>query len=507
MKRIIKFFKKAKFISKEWHLLELRADYAWARNIFGNGVTVCVVDDGVYYNPDIEIKQTKVNPITQDLNLILNDNAYCHGTSVAGIIAGKGLKYMVGIAPKSKLKAYNLLGTNNVLEKYPISNYILKKNNKIDIFNNSWTYMSTSPNFLDQIDLKIIDAIEKSAKYGRNGKGNIFIFSSGNGNLRGGLTTYILMNNIRYNITVGAMNNNLDNTTYSNIGVNLLCIAPAGNDMALYTTIVRTNKVMSFDQFGITTTLPNDKFLNEKGLIPYTHDFNGTSASCPMVSGCVALLLSYRPDLSWRDVKEIISRSCQQDYYINYIIPKSDFIFNGNKVLVSQRSGYGIINIKKLIKNAKNWKNLPKELNTSSEQNINIQLNSTNTTYTTFLNINENLIIETVQVYLTVNSKPPINTDEEQEIILNMSVNITSPMGTKLVLINNQEQFLSYYNFNPPEELQYYDNMPFLCELLRGEISKGIWTIEFKWNKNIFFPNKPKYINTLKKIKIDIFGH
>jgi len=96
------------FLSKQWHLEELNAKYAWNKKITGKNVTVCVVDNGVYYNPDLEIEETKENPITKDLNVILRDEAYLHGTSVAGIIGAKGNKYVLGIAYECTMTAYDL---------------------------------------------------------------------------------------------------------------------------------------------------------------------------------------------------------------------------------------------------------------------------------------------------------------------------------------------------------------------------------------------------------------
>lgn len=492
--------KKPQFIKSQWHLNELDARYAWKKNITGKDVTVCVVDNGVYYNPDLNIKETKVNPIIKNPEL-LNSSVYSHGTSVAGIIAAKGNKYVVGLSYDCKLVAYNFLGNLGIDEKYPLANFILKKNQKIDIFNNSWLPLITnSPNTTSEESLDVIKAIEISAKIGRKNKGNIFVFSSGNENLVGGLSSYVLLINNRFTIAVGAVNRNLDWSSYSNVGLAVLCVAPAGGDKRFLHKDINTLVYASIDQFGITTTLPNTKNLSQKGYIPYTHDFNGTSAACPMVTGCIALLLSYKPDLTWRDIKELISRSCYQDYYINESMPQNEFILNGRGQIISQRTGYGIINIKKLIKNARKWSLLPTEKYITQRQNINTILNIDNPTYTSTFNIDKKIIIETVQIYLTINSKPSII----PELILNLSVVIVSPTGTRLTLINNQAPFITTPDFKIPEGLQYYDNQPFLCELLRGEPSNGIWTIEFKWN---LIPLLPDAINILKNARIDIFGH
>ena len=45
----------------------------------------------------------------------------------------------------------------------------------------------------------------------------------------------------------------------------------------------------------------------------YTSRFNGTSASAPMVSGVIALMLEANPNLTYRDVQEILVRSARQN--------------------------------------------------------------------------------------------------------------------------------------------------------------------------------------------------
>src|SRR5262249_17956306 len=45
----------------------------------------------------------------------------------------------------------------------------------------------------------------------------------------------------------------------------------------------------------------------------FTSRFNGTSASAPMVSGVVALMLQANPNLTYRDVQEILVRSARQN--------------------------------------------------------------------------------------------------------------------------------------------------------------------------------------------------
>src|SRR5690606_34768277 len=45
----------------------------------------------------------------------------------------------------------------------------------------------------------------------------------------------------------------------------------------------------------------------------YTSRFGGTSGATPIVSGVIALMLEANPNLSWRDVQEILVRSARQN--------------------------------------------------------------------------------------------------------------------------------------------------------------------------------------------------
>ena len=45
----------------------------------------------------------------------------------------------------------------------------------------------------------------------------------------------------------------------------------------------------------------------------YTSRFNGTSAAAPIVSGVIALMLEANPNLTYRDVQEILVRSARQN--------------------------------------------------------------------------------------------------------------------------------------------------------------------------------------------------
>ena len=65
----------------------------------------------------------------------------------------------------------------------------------------------------------------------------------------------------------------------------------------------------------------------------YTYDFGGTSSACPLVAGVCALILTANPDLTTRDVKEVIRTTARR------IGGDSEYGQDGH----SRKFGYGCI--------------------------------------------------------------------------------------------------------------------------------------------------------------------
>ena len=104
-----------------WHVEKVNAPAVWNYNgttgYTGNGVVVAVVDSGVDYN-HVDIAGSMWDGGTEfphhGYDFVNNDNdpmdEYCHGTHVAGIIAGQGnAGTQTGIAPGAKIMAVRVL--------------------------------------------------------------------------------------------------------------------------------------------------------------------------------------------------------------------------------------------------------------------------------------------------------------------------------------------------------------------------------------------------------------
>lgn len=465
-------------INREWHLDNLNTKFAWNKNITGKSVTVCVNDSGLYPNPDLEfINDPFVNPVSNDINDVIDDS---HGTSVAGIICARGFHNIIGIAPDAKLRNFKNIGVNSLTDEQ-LRDFMIVNKDLIDIFNNSWGFGDpiSNPTQITPNVKAVLDGFEECAKNGRNGKGCLITVSSGNESSNNDQSGFDPLCNTRFVIVVGAVKQNLELTSYSEFGASILCTAPGAFD--LFFDMSDPN-LSTFEDYGITTTTPAIR-----NLLPFTHSFNGTSAACPMVSGSIALLLDYKPELTWRDVKEIISRSCYQN-------STTDLFENADGRIISVSNGYGFVNIKNMFELADSWTLLPPERNAFAEQTYDENLPGNqlqNNIVVKQLNIIENMIIETVQLYLSININLPPN-----KKIIDIRIDLTSPSGTTITLIRGIPM-LPY-----TETEQFYDAFPILCEHLRGENSMGTWTVTFTDEQPLDGINAK-----LSALSLDIYGH
>lgn len=119
-------------------------------------------------------------------------------------------------------------------------------------------------------------ALVQGITQGRQGKGIIYVFASGNANERGDDTNFQPYTNSRFIISVGAVSKAEVQASYSTPGASLFVSAPGG-DAGYVSNHITAGLNGSCQQAGI-----------------------GTSFACPVVSGVVALMLEANPDLTWR---------------------------------------------------------------------------------------------------------------------------------------------------------------------------------------------------------------
>ncbi len=312
----------------------------WNQGIFGTGVVVAVIDSGVQSShPDLAANiGLQFDAITGDADANPNvaDPANAHGTAVAGLIgaiANNGVGG-TGVAPGVTLVPIRLIDGTPITNQQIVDAFRFSLDNGVDITNNSWGPGITTRG-LGGISPQEILALRDTVLFGRDGLGIINLFASGNSagadfdqGFPDGIfdtAAYDAYINTRYTIGVTGVDhdgfaNNIDGTltSYPEVSTAVLIAAPTGSiffdigdDTGIGSGIVTTDLVgnLGFNQDG-TLLDPFRDFLEDTD---FTSRFNGTSASTPIASGVVALMLEANPNLSWRDVQEILVRSARQN--------------------------------------------------------------------------------------------------------------------------------------------------------------------------------------------------
>jgi subtilisin family serine protease len=272
--------------------VDINVEDAWTIST-GTGVKVAVVDNGVQLD-HIDL----VGNITTGYDALGStyggpSNGDYHGTCCAGIIAAKnnnigvkGIAYNSTIIPirmhEGRSFSYDVNCINSI-------NYAV--DNGADVINCSWGGGSPNPS--------LTSVIISGAANGRDGKGCVFVFSSGN-------RKHIFNDNndVRYPatlssvISVGAIAPNGKRKSFTSCDGESWWGSCYGDEL----------DVVAPGVFIPTTTINNDTTLY----------FNGTSAAAPHVSGVAALMLSVNPYLTSAQVKKIIEQTAQKVGGYNY---------------------------------------------------------------------------------------------------------------------------------------------------------------------------------------------
>ena len=101
--------------------------------------------------------------------------------------------------------------------------------------------------------------------------------------------------------------------SYASAGPNLWITAPAGEYGFSRPALLTVDQMGTDRGIGILrddNPLQGQPVANPYG--DYTGRMNGTSASAPLVSGAVAVLLETEPALTWRDVKHILAKTARK---------------------------------------------------------------------------------------------------------------------------------------------------------------------------------------------------
>ncbi|KAG0638631.1 peptidase S8/S53 domain-containing protein [Tuber brumale] len=320
---------------EQWHLFnpierhhDVNVTGLWLEGITGENTTVAIVDDGL----DMDSQDLAANYFAAG-SYDFNDHAPQpkprlsddrHGTRCAGEIAAvRNNVCGVGVAYDAKVAGIRMLSK-------PISdadeaialNYAYHEN---QIYSCSWGPPDDGQ-AMDAPGILIKRAMVKGVQEGRNGKGSIFVFASGNGATYEDNCNFDGYTNSIYSITIGAIDRNGKHPYYSEqCSANMAVTYSSGSGDAIHTTDVGLNQC--FNGHG------------------------GTSAAAPLAAGIFALVLSVRPGLTWRDMQYLALKTAVP---INEKDP--DWKQTATGKMFNHKYGYGKIDAWAIVHAAKDHK-------------------------------------------------------------------------------------------------------------------------------------------------------
>ena len=332
--------------------IDINAPEAWGLAT-GNGVKIAVVDEGIdLSHPDLFANLLTGYDATDGQYGGINGGCKgndAHGTACAGIVAAINNDIgITGIAYNSNIIPIRIAYGNNggwITYDTWIADGLNKAQEefKADVISNSWGGGSNS---------EIINsAIQNAVTNGRNGKGCIVVFASGNYN---GSIIYPANSNPDI-LTVGAISLcgerksplSCDGEMWgSNYGKQLDIVAPG--------VLIPTTDIQG--SFGynpnnhIHVNLGGNKVNSDYTNRDYTIWFSGTSSACPHVSGVAALVLSANPNLTGQEVRDIIEKTAQKVRPDLYSYNSDQSHSNGTW---NNEMGYGLVDAYAAVRMAK----------------------------------------------------------------------------------------------------------------------------------------------------------
>lgn len=307
-------------LATQWHLRntgqgggisgeDLRATTAWATTK-GTGARVAVIDDAIEtVHPDLAANV--VAGASYNYRKGVNNGtafplpcttAETHGTSVAGLIAARDDNGIggSGVAPRAALVGFNALATNLDVD---IGDALTRDGAANHIYNNSWG--SPDDGQLHPSEATFKSAIAFGLANGRGGNGSIYVFPAGNGGCFAG--------SVRIDDSCNGFSDNANFDGYTSVlGVITACAVSDRGTKPWYDEAganVLVCGVSSNRTANVVTTALSQPATGTG----YTSGFSGTSASTPMVSGVIALMLAARPELTWRDVRLVLAETARRN--------------------------------------------------------------------------------------------------------------------------------------------------------------------------------------------------
>lgn len=417
---------------------------AWDMGYTGKDIVVTILDDGLEWNhPDIAPNYDRkasldVNDRDEDpMPRYEYSDENRHGTRCAGEVAAvfNNSQCIVGIAYEAKIGGIRMLDgdVTDAVEAASLSH----NNHHIDIYSASWG-PDDDGRTVDGPAKLTKAAFEKGIREGRKGKGNIYIWASGNGGK-------------------DADSCNCDGYTNSIYTLSISSATESGNipwySEACSSTLATTfSSGATGEKMIVTTDLHH----------ACTTAHTGTSASAPLAAGIVALTLQANPSLTWRDMQHIVVRTARPLF-----LRAGDWQVNGVGRNVSHSFGYGLMDAQAMVRTAETWMTVPEQHRCAQYypsrfksiphgNRLQLQLYTDGCEASPEHSVT---YVEHVQAILTL--KAPKRGD--------VQIYLTSPSGTRSTLLTKRARDTSRTGFV---------EWAFMSTHSWGELASGLWILD-----------------------------
>lgn len=274
--------------NSNYYNIDISAVSAWNYSR-GKNVKIGILDTGVDLNhPDLISNISSISYDTEtntSPSICYGDHA-THCAGIAAAIKDNGIG-IAGVAPDATIVSISnrLYSTANSLLKRA-DGIIWAYQNGVDVISNSWRSST--------YHVAINEAIQQAFQYGRQGKGCVIVFSSGN---QGNSSVNYPANCNDTILVVGSINRTGLRANSSNYGSKLDLVAPGDS---------------------ILSTIPDNHYRYA----------SGTSMACPHVAGVAALILERNPELTVNQVNSIINSHAKKLSGVNFNVNKPDGLWN-----------------------------------------------------------------------------------------------------------------------------------------------------------------------------------
>uniref|UniRef100_A0A6G1SNY2 Neuroendocrine convertase 2 n=1 Tax=Aceria tosichella TaxID=561515 RepID=A0A6G1SNY2_9ACAR len=451
--------------------LDLNVEAAWAQGYTGKNVTTAIMDDGVDYM-HLDLRENYNAKASFDFSSndqfpyprYTDDWFNSHGTRCAGEVASKRDNGIcgVGIAYDSKVAGIRMLDQpymTDIIE----ANSMSHEPNLIDIYSASWGPTDNGKT-VDGPRNATMHAIVRGVNDGRNGKGSIYVWASGDGgsdddcNCDGYAASM-------WTISINSAINTGENAHY---------------DESCSSTLASTFSNGAKDPHtGVATTDLYDRC---------TQTHSGTSAAAPEAAAVYALALEANPNLTWRDIQHLtVLTSKRNSLYDGK--GRFNWQVNGVGLEYNHLFGYGVLDAGAMVSLAKDWKTVPSRYHCDAgvlsgaypipTDNSLVMTIDTEACKGTGSEVN---YIEHVQAIITLNST------RRGDLV----IHLTSPMGTRSMILNRRP-------FDDDNKNGFV-RWPFMTTHTWGENPRGTWKLEVKFyseqdakdNAAFFDKNRPE---------------